>query len=230
MSDMADNPDWSPLTPEEHDAQLAAIFALLDRIGPAPMRVLDLGAGSGRIAAPLVGLGHRVAAIDSDPEAVRACAAAGVEARCDDMLAERCAFDVGAMPAQAVLCVGHTFMLVHGVADAASLWRCLREQAEPGTVLILDNFCDPLWDEVASGRWLTGVSEDGAMQLVWAVGDNVFALREGEAVDAECSHLLPSDRLHRLWTRGQLAMLAAQTGWSGPDNDASGELLLFQPA
>jgi len=46
---------------------------------PAPARLLEVGAGSGALAAALHALGYAVTAVEPDPESARACAARGLE-------------------------------------------------------------------------------------------------------------------------------------------------------
>ncbi|MCB1972899.1 MAG: methyltransferase, partial [Geminicoccaceae bacterium] len=76
---MQDHPvdDWFPVDEEEHQQQCAA---LLDLLGDRRARVLDLGAGDGRIAAPLVEAGHEVCAVDHDQRAVDHLRDRGIEA------------------------------------------------------------------------------------------------------------------------------------------------------
>ncbi len=60
---------------------------LLSAIGSAqPGDVIDLGAGGGRLAGPMIERGHSVLAIDRDPEALLACAALGAQTRAGDLL------------------------------------------------------------------------------------------------------------------------------------------------
>ncbi len=61
--------DWLPLDPEDHAAQLAAVMRLAHG-PPRAQRILDLGAGTGRLATPLAQRGHDVCAIDLLPEAL----------------------------------------------------------------------------------------------------------------------------------------------------------------
>jgi len=217
--------DWLPLDPDEHERQIEAVLALL---APAPQRVLDLGAGDGRVAGHLRDAGHDVVCIDSDPDAVEACAAQGLSVRVGDMLDPDLDLTVEDAPPHAALLLGHTFLLLDDTVDALSLLRRLAGALVPGGVVALDDFCEPLWREVHEGAWREGVSDDGAMQMVWAPGEPVFTLRHGDAVDPDDWTIHPGERRMRLYSLGELRLLASAAGLAGPENDAGGALLLFR--
>jgi hypothetical protein len=63
--------------------------------------------------------------------------------------------------------------------------------------------------------------------MVWSVGDEVVALRRGDAVDPEDWEVREDDRRFRLWSMGSLRLLALSSGWGGPEVDRSGALLVF---
>jgi 2-polyprenyl-3-methyl-5-hydroxy-6-metoxy-1,4-benzoquinol methylase len=50
--------------------KLAFLFREIEKLGPPPLEVLEVGCGSGNIALPLASLGHRVRATDIDPVSV----------------------------------------------------------------------------------------------------------------------------------------------------------------
>src|SRR5690242_10405608 len=82
---------------------------LIHSVAPEHGSILDLGAGVGRIADPLVALGHRVVAVDDSPDMLaRVAAAERVCSRIEDLrLAER--FDVVVLASHLVNTVdGHT--------------------------------------------------------------------------------------------------------------------------
>ncbi len=204
--------DWFPLSEDEHSAQLAGLGGLLG----AGARVLDLGAGDGRIAVPLAEAGHRVVAIDSDPEActLLAGSGAGIEVLEQDFLGRNWAPPDGVF--DCVLCLGHTFMQAHEIGAAVDLLGTLRASVRAGGVFVIDDIPGSLWPEIAEGNWQEGVSEDGGSQLIWAEDDNVFALRSGDDVDPGDWSVRESDARFRLWTLGELELLSRVSGWGTP--------------
>lgn len=217
--------DWLPLNLDEHERQVEAVLAIL---APAPKRVLDLGAGDGRVAGHLRDAGHDVVCIDNDPDAVEACAAQGLDARPGDMRDPDLDLTVKGSPPHAALVLGHTFLLLDDPLDALALLRRLAGALAPGGVVALDDFCEPLWREVHEGAWQEGVSEDGSMQLVWAPGEPVFTLRHADAVDPDDWMIHPGERRMRLYSLGDLRLLASASGMEGPENDAGRALLLLR--
>lgn len=211
--------DWFPMSAAEHRRQLGALRRLL---GKRARRVLDLGSGDGRLARPLADSGHDVLAIDRDEAALRRCSDAGISTGCMDFLDSSKKSEQGweavalIGPYDAVLCLGHTFMLAWKPAQAVTLLRRVRSVLKPGGVFVIDDFCAPLWREVASGNWQNGVSPNGNMQLVWDEGDNVLALRSGGEVRRSDWRVGRSDRRLRLWSAGELELLSLAAGWSAP--------------
>ncbi len=222
-----DADDWFPLSPEEHAAQTHAVLSLL---GEAGKRVVDLGAGGGRLAGPMIERGHEVLAIDRDPEALAACAALGAQTRGGDLLDDATDLSFGD-GADAALLLGGTLMEIVDPLAALRLLRRAREVVRPGGWLALDGGLLDVWDDVSEGAWVTGVSEDGAWQMIWAPGDSVVALRRGDRVDPEDWEIGEDDRLLRLWSAGDLALLAEAAGWGTPESvDFRTLLRLERPA
>lgn len=198
--------DWNPLDPADHAEQ---VRALLRALGKRPRRVLDLGCGDGRTARPLSEAGHALLCVDSDPAAARACTRTGLAAlRGDFLTADGRVWASIAKhgPFDAVTCLGHTFLVAADPGDAATLLGRLASVCRPGASLYLDDFA-PLWREVADGNWQEGESEDGTMRLQWEAGDNVIRLSRLRRGRRDVQRL-------RLWSRGELALLARASGWA----------------
>lgn len=214
--------DWWPMEDDEHEAQVAGLIAHLAPLG-RPARIIDLGAGNGRIAHPLREAGHDVLAIDIDPDAIEACSARGLATRRADMLAPDADLAHPAGLADLITCVGNTFAQVADVAHAAALLRTLLPLTTPSGAFAIDGV-SPIWDEVAQGNWQAGVSEDGEYELVWAPGDAVvwFDRTDGtpDADDPLCAAPL------RLWSLGALRLLALAAGW-GPPAESDDRALTF---
>ena len=217
--------DWFPVDPEEHDRQVETLHTLL---GTDARRVLDLGAGDGRMTRPLIDAGHAVTAVDRDPEAISAIGDA-CTTRCEDFMdaAAPTWQDAGAF--DAIVCLGNTFMTIHEPDDAVALMRRARRVMADGGVFVIDALCGPLWREVAEGYWQNGISEDGQWQLLWHPGDNVLSFRRGEAVNEEDWDISASDTPLRLWSMGELTLLGHASGWGSPE-EVEGVLLVFRAA
>ncbi|MCK4872952.1 MAG: class I SAM-dependent methyltransferase [Phycisphaerales bacterium] len=215
--------DWFPLDPEQHERQIAALRRL-----PVGGRILDLGCGDGRVLVPLVESGHRVVGVDWDGLALDACRAQLPDANVE--LLEADIFS-GDWPArfegafETILCLGNTFLLLHDTSRAGRFMRSVRALLMPGGVFHIDALCHELWREVAEGFWQTGVSEDGSMQLIWQPGDNVIALRHGGEVMPDDDTIRPADRLYRIWSLGEIALLCELSGFDGPIVDTQAHLI-----
>lgn len=227
------NDDWFPLDPQEHARQVRALATLLGR---KPKRVLDLGIGDARAAEPLVRQGHSVIGIDRDPAAVRACAEKGIACFKGDFASPGAGAEASSLwksvgkhgRFDAAVCVGNTFLLVSSPAAAVALLQRLATCLKPGAPLVLDDFT-ALWREVGEGYWQEGLSEDGGQQLVWSPGDNVLALRRGKAVKPRAWKIAKGDTLMRLWSKGELSLLALAAGWTMPDKQPRWLTVMIAP-
>lgn len=234
--------DYCPL---DDDTSAMQIEALLDHCADLDGWIIDLGCGDGRTAIPLAEAGARVLAIDHDPAALDALcdnAAAQtlrgelvpVHIELSDLTPERVA-SLAPGSISAALCLGHTFMLLHEPLDALRLLRTVRACMTPGAFLVIDDFPFDLWYEVSEGNWQAGIAEmeaeDGSgtelWQMVWKPGDPVIALRRGDQVDPDEIEILPSDRLHRIYSMGELRLLAACSGFAPPERQPEAGLILF---
>jgi SAM-dependent methyltransferase len=93
--------------------------------------VLDVGAGTGRVALALARAGHAVVALERDgelaEELVRRADGHAVEVRC----ADACAFS---LPRPVPLCIV-PMQTIHLLADRVAFLRCARASLRPGGVL-----------------------------------------------------------------------------------------------
>lgn len=110
---------------------------------PAGASVLDLGAGVGRIADPLVGLGHAVVAVDESPQMLEHVRdAETVCSRIEELRLEQ-GFDV-------VLLASHLVNVPDDSARASLLATCAFH-LRPGGVVLVERFTRAWVDELAGG-------------------------------------------------------------------------------
>ncbi|NAZ36649.1 class I SAM-dependent methyltransferase [Rubellimicrobium sp. CFH 75288] len=119
-------------------------------LGPAPLRVLEMGCGDGATLRLLAGLGHRVEGVEPDPEAAARAQAAGIPVRSGTAEAPpeglRGPFD-------AILLL---HVLEHCLDPAAALVN-LRALAAPGARLVVEVPNNACWGArifAASWHWL----------------------------------------------------------------------------
>lgn len=218
---------------EPHDeahsrAQLEGLKRLLD---PAPKRVLDLGCGFGRALLPLAAAGHALVGLDHDAEALRRCGERLAEAGDSADLVEGDFLSAAPLPGgpfDAALCLGNTFMTIADVDAAVDLLIRLRGVLAPGGAFVIDDCPRDFWPELTEGNWLSGISADGAAQLVWDDGDALFTLRHGQAIDPRTWRIRDGERTYRLWSDGALRLAARAAGLSAPQRLAEAHLLVMR--
>jgi SAM-dependent methyltransferase len=125
---------WHDLECGGYRADLAIWLELAARASPSAT-VLDVGAGTGRVALRLVSAGHRVTALDVDRDLLDALAerpgGADVEAVCADARSFTLAhedFDACFVPMQ-------TIQLLRNHDERMAFLRCARAHLRPGGVL-----------------------------------------------------------------------------------------------
>ncbi len=210
-----DEDTLTPLDPETAAAQLAWLQTTAQGC-----RVLDLGCGQGRIAAPLAAAGVQLTAIDDDPRCVAACAKAAPRAT----VVQGDFRDLPEGIWDVLLCLGNTFATVHDVDDAVALLGHWASRLAPGGHIVIDDLPGDLWPELAQGNWAAGLSPEGA-ELVWAADDAVFALRS--VLDEVLPELHQGDVRMRLWTMGALRLLARAANLQGPHRPRGAAVLIF---
>lgn len=171
-----------------HDVECASYAADLpvwrelagERGGP----VLDVGAGTGRVALDLAGRGHDVVAIDADPELVRACAARarerGLAIRAH--AADARSFDLGASFPLAIAPM-QVVQLLGGRHGRAAMLATLASHLTPGGLLAVA-LADP-FGGVPTGEFLPPLPDvlevDG-----WVLSSTPIDVRdEGDTVVVE---------------------------------------------
>jgi SAM-dependent methyltransferase len=207
--------DHLPYDPQETACQVEGILELLPE---HPCRVLDLGCGEGRIAGPLLesveeGRIHLVG-VDCDP---------GVEDRFRSATGGRADFGVGDLldesslpsgPFDLVLVLGNLFMTIREPALLRASFAGILARLSPGGSLVIDDFTEGGWAELAAGRWADGTDESGTVQMIWIPGDPEFVVRMGPEVDPGSDAPKPGERVLRLWSRRELDDAAGLVGLS----------------
>lgn len=228
--------DWAPLDEDQHQRQLAGLSHMLPADRTA--RVLDLGCGSGRVLLPLAQMGCECVGIDNDIEAIRTIETNLTDIKTDvkvrlihgdftgsgvnNAIADAGVFDL-------VLCLGNTWMLVTDPIIAIDTIGHIAGHLSLGSGrFVIDNFPGELWPLLTMGFWGSGISENNYMQLVWDDSDNVFCIRQFQNIDeGKSDEFKLNDRLNRLWTMGELRMLAHIAGLQQPVVDKASHLIYF---
>jgi S-adenosylmethionine-dependent methyltransferase len=120
-------------------ARTAVVWAALEQLlGGEPVRVLDIGGGTGGFAVRLAGLGHRVTVVDPSPDALAALAR---RAREDGVEVEGVQGDLAGLPGLLAVDDQPDLVLCHGVLevvdDPAAALAAIRDVLRPGGRLSL---------------------------------------------------------------------------------------------
>lgn len=162
-----------------------------------PCRALEVGCGDGDLARVLAGRGHEIIAIDSDPSAVSAAKARGVDAR----LAVWPAFDDGKFDAVLFTRSLHHIEPLDGAVTRA------RELLQPGGRILIEDFA-PAEMSPRSLAWLRGelsrIGEEWHQDHVHPIADirrvvgSHFTI-EYEADTPYCYRYFPDDDAGRIY-------------------------------
>ena len=216
--------DFEVYDTEDSAAQISAV---LNTFEPS-QRVIDLGAGRGRIALPLARHGVEVLAVDQDVQALAHSAWTEherVECLHEDFLSPHASwFDQG--PFDGVLCLGNTLNLVNDADHALEVFQRAFRALSSGGSFLIDDF--PVWGpDMIRTEWPLGISPDGTQQVVWSSGGRSFAYRTGPAVDSKQRFPGSEERLLRAWTIDELEKMASQSGFGPSRHDEAALMIHF---
>jgi SAM-dependent methyltransferase len=164
--------------------------------------VLDVGAGTGRVALDLARAGHRVTALDSDPELIRALAERRDGLPLETVVADARDF---ALPGRYPLCLVpmQTIQLLDGTDGRRAFLQCAMRHLTPGGVVAIAIANDLEYFELEDGvpGPLPDICErDGVVYssqptAVRPLGPRFVLERRRERVDAEGEREETLDRI-----------------------------------
>ena len=216
------------------EATVAHVVALAGSIGGGP--VLELGAGSGRLALPLAAAGLDVWALDASAamvERLRAKpGAAGVTAVVGDMadLAALDALGAGedgeAPPFAVVLCAFNTFFNLTSTAAQLACLRGVAARLAPGGRLVVEAFVPPPGDEEAAAVGAVEPRHIGLDEVVLTVsrldpaartvtGQHVTLSEAGVRLRPWVLHYVSPGGLDDLAGQAGLSLATRHGGWRG---------------
>lgn len=209
---------WHDLECGSYVEDLALWRALAAEYGDP---ILDVGAGTGRVALELVRAGYRVTALDSDSELLGELSLrAGEDAALDTVLADAREFELGRLFALCILPM-QTIQLLGGEDGRIAFLTCACQHLQPGGAVAVAIAETLELYEVPAGApgpvpdtcELDGVLYSSRPTAVQADGDRYVLVRQRETVTPQGSRSVAENRIHLdQLTRGQLAHEAGTAG------------------
>jgi SAM-dependent methyltransferase len=128
---------WHDLECGSYRADLPLWRELANRsaIGERPARILDVGAGAGRVALELARAGHRVTALDLDGDLLEALRERATETNIETVCADARTFELGRGGFDLCVVAMQTIQLLGGRAGRIAFMRHAREHLRPGGLL-----------------------------------------------------------------------------------------------
>lgn len=130
---------WHDLECGSYDADLPLWLELAAKASSArrAARVLDIGAGTGRVALALARSGYPVTAVDLDPELLAALSVRSEGLPVRTVLADARSFQLEPTDHDLALVPMQTLQLLHGAEQRRALFDCARAHLRPGAMLAL---------------------------------------------------------------------------------------------
>lgn len=223
---------WDVLAREHDPGDVALFRGRLDGLGPPPLRVLDVGCGTGRMMLPLLRAWHRVVGLDVSADQLRFCRARLEEA---GLAGSLCAESVERYhddePFDAVLVPCGTLQLLDGRAGLAQGLRRIAGLLRPHGLLLASFFLEGgnLFDDPTQvGRWVLrgqGVAGDGTQLVKHARVDDIdwpaqcvrLTLRYRRCAGDDPDRVLQEQTVavrEHWYSPGEIAHLIADTGFT----------------
>jgi SAM-dependent methyltransferase len=117
------------------DLPLWRTLAERSRNGDRPARILDVGAGTGRVSLDLARAGHDLTALDLDPELLGALGERAGETPVQTVHADARSFELDRRDFDLCLVPMQTLQLLHGFPERVALMGCARAHLRPGGLL-----------------------------------------------------------------------------------------------
>lgn len=203
-------------------SQAAAILSKLED----GSRVLDLGCGIGRVASQFPEPIHLEGVDKSSELLAEYSQKTKATTHMLDLKVDSDRLPKG--PFDAVIMLGNTLMEFVDPLATLHLFKEISQRLKEGGSFIIDDFPLTGWREVAVGNWCDGIDETGTMQMVWAEGEPIFALRRDKDVQPENWSVDPNERKFRLWSMGELRLLGGLTGLGEPKHDEEGAVVAMK--
>jgi SAM-dependent methyltransferase len=128
---------WHDLECGAYTADLPLWRELADRsrVGDRPARILDLGAGTGRVSLDLARTGHDIAALDLDAELLGAMRERAAELPLRSICADARSFELDRQDFDLCLMPMQTLQLLRGAAERLAFLSCARAHLRSGGLL-----------------------------------------------------------------------------------------------
>jgi SAM-dependent methyltransferase len=152
------------------DLPLWRTLADRSRVGDCPARVLDLGAGTGRVSLDLARSGHNVTALDLDPELLGALRERAGELPVQTVCADARSFELDRRDFDLCLVPMQTLQLLRGSSERAAFLRHTRAHLRAGGLLACAIALDLDPFDCAAG------DAGPAPETVW-IGETLFSSR-----------------------------------------------------
>jgi ubiquinone/menaquinone biosynthesis C-methylase UbiE len=193
-------------------------LGLVELAGDEPLRVLDLGCGTGRLALRLAERGHDLVGVDPATAMLQIARARDVDGRVRWIEGDARHVDLGDGRFDLIVMTGNVFQVFLTDDDARAVLATARRHLAPGGRLTFETREPSIreWERWTPDetREVVYVEDTGDVEVSYA-----FREQHGELITFDTRHVLPDGSVHtspstlRLRTREQVAALLRETGF-----------------